>query len=188
MVTHEGITRVATNQVFDAWLASAVKQGKADPEIWNSYALFAIDPGETTGICWRAPWRPKELNLLQVKTSHIVEGYEALNVVMNESNLFHMPTIIITEDYKVYEWKATSHSWGALHTAQLIGAIKILAYNRVAPIHLQMAVDAKHFVTDEKLKAWDVYEPGMKHARDAQRHLLRFAFFGDLKKLRSQSA
>jgi hypothetical protein len=43
---------------------------------------------------------------------------------------------------------------------------------------MMMAQQAKAFWTDEKLKLVGLYEPGMKHARDALRHLLYLICFG----------
>lgn len=39
---------------------------------------------------------------------------------------------------------------------------------------LQSASDAKNVVTDARLKHWNVYEAGMQHGRDAQRHAILF--------------
>lgn len=43
------------------------------------------------------------------------------------------------------------------------------------PYVKQSAADAKNVVSDLRLRRWDVYRPGMEHARDAQRHGILFA-------------
>lgn len=43
------------------------------------------------------------------------------------------------------------------------------------PYVKQSASDAKNVVSDLRLQRWNVYRPGMEHARDAQRHGILFA-------------
>lgn len=43
------------------------------------------------------------------------------------------------------------------------------------PYFKQSPSDAKNVVSDLRLRRWGVYEPGMEHARDAQRHGILFA-------------
>lgn len=41
----------------------------------------------------------------------------------------------------------------------------------------QMAVTAKNFCTDDKLKQWGFWQAGQKHARDSIRHGCYFLLF-----------
>lgn len=43
------------------------------------------------------------------------------------------------------------------------------------PYVKQSPSDAKNVVSDQRLRHWNVYRPGMEHARDAQRHGILFA-------------
>lgn len=43
------------------------------------------------------------------------------------------------------------------------------------PYVKQSPADAKNVVSDLRLQRWNVYRPGMEHARDAQRHGILFA-------------
>lgn len=89
------------------------------------------------------------------------------------------PDRIVCEDYKVYSWKAASHSWNELYTPKLIGTIQTLGHLLNLPLKFQMAQLAKGFVTDNKLREWNMYgaTKGMKHARDSLRHGLYYLLF-----------
>lgn len=150
--------------------------------------VLALDPGETTG---HAQWSPQvtddiELNgvvipgtkttgithgriaIWQRTTKDIGQSYETL--LSDLEGINHLRA----EDYKIYGWKADDHKWGGLHTPQWIGAIKVAAHVSETPISFCMAQQAKVFWTDDKLKMCGLYEPGLKHARDALRHLLYY--------------
>lgn len=159
-------------------LESAIKQGKTDQRLLTDYTIVGIDPGETTGFGYTNPWESNpnpHLYLKQLQTKTVEQGYEML--VKHWPNT-RIPTIAVCEDYKVYGWKADDHKWAGLHTPQFIGAIKIFCLLRGIPLFFQMAQEAKAWSTDEKLKSWGVYETSMRHARDAERHILNFQFFG----------
>ena len=53
-------------------------------------------------------------------------------------------------------------------------SIKYMLYKRNIPYKLQMAQQAKGFVTDAKLKEWGMWDIGHKHARDACRHCVYY--------------
>lgn len=48
--------------------------------------------------------------------------------------------------------------------------VRAFNYHQPISIDYQMAVQAKGFVTDERLKEWGFWLPGMRHSRDAIRH------------------
>lgn len=173
-------TKLVGSPLLARMLVSAHAQGKGDPTLRLSYVVVAIDPGETTGFTVYYPWEEcTTIHHYQLETKTVEQGWEALEE--------HWPRpidckgyqiIVVCEDYKVYAWKSTDHSWNKLHTSQFIGAIRILCYQKTIPIVFQMAGQAKGWATDEKLKLWGLYEPGLKHARDACRHLITYLFFG----------
>jgi hypothetical protein len=146
----------------------------------NDSILVSLDPGETTGVAIKYPEPGSSFNihLSQLETKDVVQGYKAIKEIIPKQTSF--PVVLICEDYRVYKHKTESHAWSSVHTVQLIGAIKVLANEleiREPFQHWQMASQAKGFVDDTKLRKWDMYEPGMRHARDAERHLLYFSFF-----------
>jgi hypothetical protein len=133
--------------------------------------ILTFDPGETTGM---AVFKGIELRSYgQLGTGDVAEGAGKLREQIQKYN----PDIVVTENYKIYGWKADDHKWAELHTAQMIGAIKVLCDTLSIPMYLQMAIQAKSFVTDEKLHDWGYYARGMKHSRDAIRHGISFILF-----------
>lgn len=165
---------VSLNPRFWAMVKAAANERKNDrTEVIN----VGIDPGETTGMTIWLPWRENELILKQIPTGSVVEGAIAIAEALPQTEL---PIHFSLEDYRVYGWKADDHKWAGLHTPQLIGALRyIIHMRRNCSVYLRMAQGAKAWATDEKLKMWGAYNSGMKHARDAQRHVITTLFFGD---------
>lgn len=111
----------------------------------------------------------------QLRTKTIGDSVHEIRKLISE--LDH-DTKIVVEDYRVYGWESDKHKWAALHTPQLIGSIKTICdYEDFSTPTMRMAVDAKKFVTDEKLQAWGMYKKGMRHARDAIRHAVYSQIF-----------
>jgi hypothetical protein len=157
-----------------------VQRSRAERHLGSSpLSLLVFDPGETTGF---AHFRQGELsNGGQLATKTILEGAPLLL----DTICMTMPTRVVMEDYRVYSWKSKQHEWEKLHTPQVIGAVRgLLAcphlYSKMAiiPVIMQMAVTAKQFCTDEKLKQWGFYIKGQPHARDAIRHGCYYLLFG----------
>jgi hypothetical protein len=175
MTKFETVT-LTPNPRFWSMIESAHKQRKttSNPhQIMNEYWVHGFDPGETTGY---ARWDPtiQAFILSQLPTPDIITGFKAISgqLTSPQSN-----SVAVVEDYKVYGWKADDHKWAGLHTPQLIGATKVAIWKAQMPIHFQMAQEAKAWATDEKLQSWDLYSRGMRHARDASRHIITYLFF-----------
>lgn len=166
---------VEPNKLYYAMLDSARRQGHSRPDLVDKYHHVALDPGETTGVAISRRGE-SHLELQQVSTPTVEEGMDALHLVLSQYTSW--PTIVTIEDYKVYGWKADSHKWAGLHTPMLIGALRWYVHQRpLMSLHLRMAQQAKGFATDDNLKRWGIYEAGMKHARDAERHLVTTIFW-----------
>lgn len=164
------------NPIFWAMQKAAVRQlkGQVDP---TERFIVSLDPGETTGIAWFQPhFEPRTIFCGQLKTKPIEAGFDAIQAVRPRTKL---PVHWVAEDYKVYSWKSEDHKWADLHTPQLIGAIKCLVHLQPNDtIQFRMAQQAKEFATDDNLKKWNLYSPGLRHGRDAVRHLVHTLFFG----------
>ena len=137
------------------------------------HKLICLDPGKTTGWC---TFVDGHLD----KTGHIENCYDDQNI--DTAGLFKLfeeeqPNFILYEDYKVYSHKLARHTFNPVFTLRLIGAIESYSQIKGIPTHKQMAVTAKNFVTDEKLKNWGFWKTGMRHARDAIRHGCYFLLF-----------
>lgn len=134
--------------------------------------LIGIDPGQTTGI---AKWDPSTaiITLEQWDTNNIGLSYDYLVNELVTHKFWH----IRYEDYKVYEHKVRDHVNNSLHTSQWIGGILVASHTTGIPATCKMAQAAKTFWTDEKLTMIDCYAKGVRHARDAMRHLLLLMTF-----------
>lgn len=138
--------------------------GQGSSKLRDSY-LLALDPGETTGV---AIWVPGSSFILlqQWNTKNLGHSFVHLDSFVRSADY------VFYEDYKVYEHKARDHVNNSLHTAQWIGCIRLSAFLHGKPVRCIMAQQAKTFWTDQKLEMCNVYAKGVKHARDALRHLL----------------
>lgn len=130
---------------------------------------MAIDPGETTGV---AIWDPEkgQVELTQWETKDVGTAYGIFEDLVE----LYRPGHVRVEEYRVYSWMAQDHAWSILHTPQLIGALKVLAYQHNLDMSFKLAQHAKAMWTDNNLKRCSLYSPGQKHARDASRHLFYY--------------
>lgn len=145
-----------------------IRQDKKVPE-----RLLVFDPGKTTGWCL---FEKGHLS----KVGHLESCYDDNNIdtapfieLLSEIK----PDFVLYEDYRVYAHKLERHTFNPVFTLRLIGAIEAYVQINKISAHKQMAVTAKNFVTDDKLKQWGFYQSGMKHARDAIRHACYFLLF-----------
>lgn len=148
--------------------------------------VLSLDPGETTGwsvfyvydrmLTTEDKGGTTGIDLVdcgQVTTPDIESAtreYQHLIVQFR-------PDHIVAEDYRVYGWKVNEHSFSEVITARLVGNIETLCTLRGIPFHKQMAQIAKQFCTDDKLKVWDLWIKGKRHARDAIRHAIYWILF-----------
>jgi hypothetical protein len=173
MVEDPRFAIIRPNDMF--WgICSAASKIMKPKELFGDRCILALDPGETTGI---ANWKEGQILLTQWDTGPTILGksYKRLERFVMDNGVDHLRY----EDYKVYAWKADDHKWASLHTAQWIGGIRIFCEIQGLAHSKKMAQQAKAFWTDDKLKLCGLYEPGMKHARDALRHLLYYMCFPD---------
>lgn len=138
--------------------------------------IMTLDPGETTGVAEFDG--DQTIYVYQKVTKEIGPSYDWLRENLNYSPLLDTaPQHLRYEDYRVYEWKAADHAWSPVHTIRWIGAIQVAAYDSKIPSSCIMAQAAKGWWTDEKLNMFGLNPKGLKHGRDALRHLLYFLLF-----------
>lgn len=153
------------------------------PNVLN-LGVCALDPGETTGV---ATFIDSTIHVHQRETKNIGQSFEWLQDLLapgssdrsvNEARCGDLPFAHLRyEDYRVYKWKTDDHAWSPVHTIQWIGAIQVAAHMTQVPSSCIMASHAKNFWTDEKLNLFDVNPKGLRHGRDALRHLLYYLCF-----------
>lgn len=148
--------------------------------------LLCLDPGATTGWCVFEKGKLSDWGQTVTITDHDTDpkiDWQALMDLILEI----MPTQIICEDYRIYAHKLERHSFSKVPTLRLIGGLELLCHIGIEtealteeskfwqiPIAYQMAVQAKGFVTDARLKHFDMWKDGMRHSRDAIRHGLYY--------------
>ena len=158
---------------FSTFCRAVHKAKKVTPFIGT---VLALDPGETTGWSIFNSTDGKHYNLVaqgQAKT------WEMPEAVKNLADLLatYKPDHVVHEVYAVYEWKAQDHSWSQIPTLRIIGCLETLCIQQSIPYSAQTAQIAKNFCTDDKLKVWNFYIKGARHARDAIRHGTYFLMF-----------
>ena len=139
--------------------------------------ILCFDPGHTTG--WALFHKGQLEDSGQIDTTSMQACLE------NAQPIFHLckPEIVVMEDYRVYKWRQKQHVGSEMLTTRIIGGLEILALQDfVDQIIKQPAHVAKQFCTDQKLKDWGYYQPGLRHARDAVRHGCYFIMFGAVRK------
>lgn len=138
--------------------------------------LLALDPGETTGWSLWVDGQYKDGGQLEtVVLSTESQGVKVLNwAPLKELFVTTKPTLVVYENYRIYSHKLDRHSFSEVETLRLIGGIDLICWEESIPVANQMAVQAKSFITDDKLKAWDFWLKGLKHSRDSMRHALYY--------------
>lgn len=137
-------------------------------------SLLSFDPGKTTGFAVFDG--PNLVNYGQLDTSELGPSFVTFMELFQQ----YYPRLCIVEDYRVYKHKQKQHAWSELHTAKLIGVLEGAAYadEGIERVIKQPAHVAKGFCTDAKLKEWNMYPHGQRHARDAIRHGCYHILFG----------
>jgi len=150
-----------------------VKKGRT----YFADTVLCLDPGQTTGFAvFRGEGLGRAPSMVvagQLNTKDAETAFDIINQALTD----YSPDHVIFENYLVYAHKATDHSNSELVTAQVIGVIKVLCKQRKLNYDKQMASQAKGFCDDEKLKAWNLWIRGQKHARDAIRHGIYWMLF-----------
>jgi hypothetical protein len=175
------VETIRPNDMFWKILSSHTKRTVEDlKKEYLQRRFMALDPGETTGVAiWDAnvvgPTANPSISLFQLETKEIGQGYDDIL----HHVLLQCPDHLRVEEYRVYGHMTDQHAWSVLHTPMLIGAIQVIAHQRGIPISFKMAQMAKQVWNDPVLKASNLYEPGLKHARDASRHLFYYMCYPD---------
>jgi hypothetical protein len=136
--------------------------------------LLVFDPGKTTGWALFKDGNYADSGQLSECWNEQEEvDAKLLNCFIEEMD----PDFVLYEDYRIYSHKLDRHSYSKVPTLRVIGSIETVCDLRDIPFHKQMAVTAKAFCTDTKLKDWGLMKIGNKHAMDAIRHACYFLLF-----------
>jgi hypothetical protein len=132
--------------------------------------VLAVDPGETVG--W-ALFQDLELtNVGQFPIGPL----EDLDYFVTEQR----PDVMVVENYRIYASRAAQHVGSEVNTAQYVGILKFIGSIYQIPVTLQMAHQAKGWVSDKRLRDLGLFQTGKRHANDAIRHGVYWLLFGKL--------
>jgi hypothetical protein len=121
--------------------------------------IIAVDPGGRTGM---ATWP-------NFSSAEVAEPMEVVRIVEDAMAPEGAVDAVVCENFRPrprVTWQPD-----ALH---IIGGLRYVCWRHGVPLVLQEPAQAKTFATDDRLKAAGFYVPGMGHANDAARHLLRY--------------
>lgn len=131
--------------------------------------IMAIDPGETTGICYA-----------RLRTDGILE-YHPFQVTDDVDDLWRRihafaPDQIIIEDF---EFRGGARAGLNLKPVQHIGVVRLydLTVGK-GNLRIQKAAQGKSYYNDKSLRNLGLYVRGIPHGMDASRHLLQWFTFG----------
>lgn len=141
------------------------------------HKMLCLDPGFTTGV---AVFTDGVLtDWLQVETIKENDKGKPEILWQNYIDLFERmkPTLVVCENYRIYQHKLNQHANSSVDTLRLIGGIDMYCKMHKVPIRYQMANEHKGFCDDKKLQMWGYWKPGMRHSRDAIRVGTYFLLF-----------
>jgi hypothetical protein len=119
---------------------------------------LALDPGETTGVGYRAV--EGALRGIQWPGADIMAVLEGMHAHFGLDE-------IVVEDFISRPGAAVN-----LSAPRVIGRILAWAEENDVPVIMQQPSAAKTVITKDRLRALGGWVRGMEHARDALRHLL----------------
>lgn len=150
------------------------------------FRLLSFDPGGTTGFAtarWEGGFNiPPDLSYLNIETQqigpkdHHAALYTMLLNYFNEYVLTGIPLEITCESFEFRQHmnKDSAKTKVELISKEYIGVIKLFCETYHVPLLFNNASTAKTFISDDKIKKLNLWQPGQAHANDALRHLLRY--------------
>jgi len=127
--------------------------------------ILSLDPGGTTGYCHGVYDGDKLV---------LTPGQQKFN----ESELFKfMHEHWQKNFYLIYEkfhYRNRARPGLDLTPTRLIGVIELFCQTEGIKYFAQMPSEAMGYWTDDQLKRFGVYVPGLQHGRDAMRHMLQW--------------
>jgi len=147
--------------------------------------LICFDPGQTTGWsiwdnsklvdCGQLATYPVKDSVIKMQQWLMVKSQWA-DLSTDDRHLY--PVYVVIEEYRVYAHKAEDHAQNDMHTSRFIGCLETLLVLMGIGYEMRGAGLAKGFATDEKLRDWNFWQVGERHARDAIRHGVYFLCHG----------
>ena len=150
-----------------------MKRSPKAPPILQPTRILGLDPGGTTGY--------SVIDVTPDLTVDLVVADQFHSTFSGLHNLFDLwgPfDMAIMEAFILYPWKAAAQSYSDMQTPRFIGAIEYFLWEKQLPVGFQNASQGKGFVTNDKLREWDLYQTSKKHSNDATRHICQYLVLG----------
>jgi hypothetical protein len=153
-----------------------------DGHVTEPKIVVGVDPGGTTGIAWWVK-ATDAVDVTQVGPCKDNDKLHDVLVVLNQIVALAEPLAtpgcvhIMLErfEFRMDERDRTKIDY---MPAEVVGAIRSWAHGRTSvKLVLTGASLGKGFWTDDKIKKLALWVPGLRHAMDALRHLLRYRLF-----------
>ena len=139
------------------------------------HRIFAIDPGVTTGYCFASFGENGRLVLTPGENRFSLDAFYIMleSICKVQDDNVH----IIYEDFQYRNYARMGLD---LTPVKVIGIIELMQerYEPFVTFTKQSAATGKAFYSDDRLKTLGIYPKGVKHGRDAMRHLLQWLNFG----------
>lgn len=139
------------------------------------HRMLAIDPGVTTGYC-RATLEDRLILVPGEAEFNMLDFHDWLDDFIREGPADDKVHVI----YEDFTYRNYARMGLDLTPVKVIGIIELMQwrYDPLVTFTKQSAATGKAFYNDDRLKELGVYAVGLKHGRDATRHLLQWLNFG----------
>ena len=150
------------------------------------FHILSLDPGATTG-CASAQWEPSSpdeqltsVEQIKFRQWHLSDQpHHAQLWALLHANAF---TEIVWESFQFRQHvfvdqegnPVVGNTKVELISCEYIGILELFCALNGTKHHTRNASTAKHLITNDKIQALGLWLPGMPHAMDATRHLLRY--------------
>lgn len=134
--------------------------------------MLSVDPGGTTGYC-KASFDGTTLTLRPGQERFT--GGALFNFILEEIQAARK--VQDSKFYLIYEkfhYRNKARPGLDLTAPKLIGVMDLLVEEEGLLAFPQMPAEAMGYWTNDQLKRFQIYVPGMEHGRDAMRHLLQW--------------
>jgi hypothetical protein len=139
------------------------------------FRILSFDPGGTTGVAF-SYMEDDEFKFRSLQIGPHEHHQELWELLSNYAYGYDLPSLeIVCESF---EYRNMSRKGLELISKEYIGIIKLFCSLHGIKLIFHTASAAKHFVTDDKIKALDLWTPGKPHAMDGMRHLLKHMVVG----------
>lgn len=131
--------------------------------------MLSIDPGGTTGYCKGSF---DGTTLLLRPGQERLTGSQLFDFIRAEIPAYDEGKFYLI--YEKFHYRNKARPGLDLTAPKLIGVMDLIAESEGLNVFPQMPSEAMGYWTDDQLKRFQIYVPGLVHGRDAMRHMLQW--------------